>query len=104
MHEHIANIPWLPVILLLVFQLLLTAGVVTAVLASLSISREAANKAVDFIELLLSHKLPAELVDSTEALLLRLQAVTRLANLLCPPFPCKDNSYTRKVESGSLFF
>lgn len=68
----------------------------TAVLASLSISREAANKAVDFIELLLSPKLPAELVDSTEALLVRLQAVTRLANLLCPPFPCKDGDVHKK--------
>jgi hypothetical protein len=96
MHEHIANIPWLPVILLLVFQLLLNAGIVTAVLASLSLSREAANKAVDFIELLLSHKLPVELVDSTEALLVRLQAVTRLANLLCPPFPCKDGFVHKK--------
>ena len=96
MREPMANSPWLPVILLLVFQLLLTAGVVAAVLASLSISREAANKAVDFIELLLSPKLPAELVDSTEALLVRLQAVARLANLLCPPFPCKDGFVHKK--------
>ena len=77
-------------ILLLVFQRLLGAGVVTTVLASLGISREAANKAVDFVGLLLSHKLPFELVDATEALLVRLQAVARLAPLLCPPFPCKD--------------
>ena len=67
-----------------------------AVLASLSISRDAANKAVDFFELLLSPKLPAELVDSTEALLVRMQAVTRLANLLCPPFPCKDGLLHKK--------
>ncbi|DBB16957.1 TPA: hypothetical protein ACH3X3_014065 [Trebouxia sp. C0006] len=68
-----------------------------AVLASLSISRDAANKAVDFFELLLSPKLPAELVDSTEVLLVRMQAVTRLANLLCPPFPCKDGLLHKKV-------
>ncbi len=83
-------------ILLSVFQVLLTAGIVTAVLASLSLSREAANKAVDFIELLLSNKLAVELVDSTEALLVRLQAVTRLANLLCPPCPCKDGFVHKK--------
>ena len=76
--------------------MVLTAGIVTAVLASLSISRDAANKAVDFIELLLSPKLPAELVDSTEALLVRMQAVTRLANLLCPPFSCKDGLLHKK--------
>ncbi len=68
----------------------------TAVLASLSISREAANKAVDFIGLLLSHKLPAELVDSTEALLVRLQAVHRIANLLCPPSPFKEEAVHAK--------
>ncbi|KAL0045586.1 hypothetical protein WJX82_010696 [Trebouxia sp. C0006] len=73
------------------------SGIVMAVLASLSISRDAANKAVDFFELLLSPKLPAELVDSTEVLLVRMQAVTRLANLLCPPFPCKDGLLHKKV-------
>ncbi|KAL0021774.1 hypothetical protein WJX79_008213 [Trebouxia sp. C0005] len=74
------------------------SGVVTTVLASLGISREAANKAVDFVGLLLSHKLPFELVDATEALLVRLQAVARLAPLLCPPFPCKDEIVHMKVS------